>query len=86
MNRHPLSPGGNTLVVLDTCVLLPSRLSDVLFDLMLAGLRFNNARLIEGYGGATAKREISFALVYSAILFPGHRLKRAVYHVGSEPS
>ena len=49
MNRHPLSPGGNTLVVLDTCVLLPSRLSDVLFDLMLAGQSFNNAHLIEGY-------------------------------------
>ena len=41
MKRHPLSPGGNTLVVLDTCVLLPSRLSDVLFDLMLAGLYFS---------------------------------------------
>lgn len=40
MERHPLSPGGNTLVVLDTCVLLPSRLSDVLFDLMLEGLYF----------------------------------------------
>jgi hypothetical protein len=32
MHRHPLSPGGNTLVIFDTCVLLPSRLSDVLFD------------------------------------------------------
>ena len=40
MQGHPLSPGGNTLVILDTCVLLPSRLSDVLFDLMLAGLYF----------------------------------------------
>ena len=40
MNRHPLSPGGNTLVILDACVLLPSRLSDVLFDLMLEGLYF----------------------------------------------
>jgi hypothetical protein len=40
MDRHPLSPGGNTLVILDTCVLLPSRLSDVLFDLMLHGLYF----------------------------------------------
>ena len=40
MERHPLSPGGNTLVILDTCVLLPSRLSDVLFDLMLEGLYF----------------------------------------------
>ena len=40
MDRHPLSPGGNTLVILDTCVLLPSRLSDVLFDLMLEGLYF----------------------------------------------
>lgn len=40
MDRHPLSPDGNTLVILDTCVLLPSRLSDVLFDLMLEGLYF----------------------------------------------
>jgi hypothetical protein len=40
IDRHPLSPGGDTLVVLDTCVLLPSRLSDVLFDLMLEGLYF----------------------------------------------
>lgn len=40
VDRHPLSPGGNTLVLLDACVLLPSRLSDVLFDLMLAGLYF----------------------------------------------
>lgn len=40
MDLHPLSPGGNTLVILDTCVLLPSRLSDVLFDLMLEGLYF----------------------------------------------
>ena len=41
MNRHPLSPGGNTLVVLDACVLLPSRLADVLFDLMLEGLYYS---------------------------------------------
>ena len=41
MNQHPLSPGGNTLLVLDSCVLLPSRLSDVLFDLMLEGLYFS---------------------------------------------
>ena len=40
MDGHPLSPGGNTFVLLDACVLLPSRLSDVLFDLMLAGLYF----------------------------------------------
>jgi hypothetical protein len=40
MDRQPLTPGGNTLVILDTCVLLPSRLSDVLFDLMLEGLYF----------------------------------------------
>ena len=40
MDRHPLSPGGNTLVIFDTCVLLPSRLSDVLFDLMLEDLYF----------------------------------------------
>ena len=41
IDRHPLTPGGNTLVILDTCVLLPSRLSDVLFDLMLEGLYFS---------------------------------------------
>jgi PIN domain len=35
---HPLSPGGLSLVVLDTCALLPPRLSDVLFDLALEGL------------------------------------------------
>jgi hypothetical protein len=35
---HPLSPGGVTLVVLDTCALLPPRLSDVLFDFALEGL------------------------------------------------
>jgi hypothetical protein len=35
---HRLSPGGDTLVVLDTCALLPPRLSDVLFDLALEGL------------------------------------------------
>ncbi|MCW2314458.1 hypothetical protein [Rhodoferax antarcticus] len=40
IDHHPLSPGGNTLVIMDTCVLLPSRLSDVLFDLMLGGLYF----------------------------------------------
>ena len=40
MNHHPLSPGANTLVILDACVLLPSRLSDVLFDLMLDGLYY----------------------------------------------
>ena len=38
MADHPLSPGGDTLVVLDTCALLPPRLSDVLFDLALEGL------------------------------------------------
>lgn len=31
MDRHPLNPGGNTLVILDICVLLLSRLSYVLF-------------------------------------------------------
>ena len=40
IDHHPLSPGGNTLVILDACVLLPSRLSDVLFDLMLEDLYF----------------------------------------------
>jgi len=40
MSRHPLTPAGNTLVILDACVLLPSRLSDVLFDLMLEGMYF----------------------------------------------
>ena len=38
MTKHPLSEGGFTYVLLDTCVLIPSRLSDVLFDLMLDGL------------------------------------------------
>ena len=35
---HPLSPGGATLAILDANVLLPPRLSDILFDLALAGL------------------------------------------------
>lgn len=35
---HPLSPNGLTHVVLDANVLLPPRLSDILFDLCLAGL------------------------------------------------
>lgn len=35
---HPLSPGGRTLAVLDTNVLLPPRLSDLLFDMFLTGL------------------------------------------------
>ncbi|MBA4178137.1 MAG: hypothetical protein C0505_16510 [Leptothrix sp. (in: Bacteria)] len=38
MADHPLSPGGFSLAVLDTCALLPPRLSDVLFDLALEGL------------------------------------------------
>lgn len=37
-NDHPLSPGGLTHALLDTNVLLPPRLSDVLFDLCLEGL------------------------------------------------
>ena len=37
-SRHPLSDGGATLAVLDANVLLPPRLSDMLFDLHLAGL------------------------------------------------
>ena len=55
MNRHPLSPGENTLVILDACVLLPSRLSDVLFDLMLEGLYF-------AYWTADATKEMLDAL------------------------
>ncbi|MBP1203164.1 hypothetical protein JOD97_001178 [Duganella sp. 1411] len=35
---HPLSPGGATHALLDANVLLPPRLSDVLFDLCLEGL------------------------------------------------
>jgi len=37
-NDHPLSPGGATLAILDANVLLPPRLSDLLFDLALEGL------------------------------------------------
>jgi hypothetical protein len=36
--RHPLSNGGATLAILDANALLPPRLSDMLFDLHLAGL------------------------------------------------
>src|SRR5471030_2476928 len=35
---HPLSPGGITHALLDANVLLPPRLSDVIFDLCLEGL------------------------------------------------
>lgn len=35
---HPLSPGGTTHALLDANVLLPPRLSDMLFDLFLEGL------------------------------------------------
>ena len=35
VKHHPLSAEGDTLAVLDACVLLPPRLSDVLFDLYL---------------------------------------------------
>jgi len=37
---HPLSPCGSTYCVLDANVLLPARLSDVLFDLHAVGLYF----------------------------------------------
>ncbi len=37
-HRHPLSPGGSTYAILDTNVLLPPRLSDILFDLHGQGL------------------------------------------------
>jgi hypothetical protein len=36
--RHPLSPGGRTYALLDANVLVPPRLSDILFDLCLEGL------------------------------------------------
>ncbi|ATQ74612.1 hypothetical protein CR152_08830 [Massilia violaceinigra] len=35
---HPLSPGGTTHALLDANVLLPPRLSDILFDMCLLGL------------------------------------------------
>ena len=38
MVDHPLSPGGETYAILDTNVLLPPRLSDVLFDLQQTGV------------------------------------------------
>ena len=38
MPKHVLSPGGETLAILDANVLLPPRLSDILFDLFLEGL------------------------------------------------
>ena len=42
MPDHPLSPGGETFALLDASVLLPPRLSDVLFD--LAGQRLFHPR------------------------------------------
>ena len=38
MADHPLSPGGETYAVPDANVLLPPRLSDVLFDLQQTGI------------------------------------------------
>jgi hypothetical protein len=38
--EHPLSPGGTTYAILDANVMLPARLSDVLFDLHAVGLYF----------------------------------------------
>lgn len=70
---HPLSPGGATLVILDANVLLPPRLSDLLFDCALAGLycpRWTQAiedEFIEHFGevaltkGRQARREAAAA-------------------------
>lgn len=38
VHEHPLSPGGTTYALLDTNVLLPARLSDMLFDCASQGL------------------------------------------------
>ena len=40
MTRNALSPAGETFAVLDANVLIPPRLSDILFDLALAGLYY----------------------------------------------
>lgn len=46
---HPLSPGGSTLAVLDANVLLPPRLSDILFDMFMVGLYYPRwTQTIEG--------------------------------------
>ena len=67
---HPLSPGGSTLAIMDANVLLPPRLSDLLFDCALAGLycpRWTQdieAEFIEHFGevvltkGKQARREV----------------------------
>ena len=48
-NDHPLSPGGSTLAVLDANVLLPPRLSDILFDMFMVGLYYPRwTQTIEG--------------------------------------
>ena len=40
MKRNALSPDGETFVIMDANVLIPPRLSDILFDLALAGLYY----------------------------------------------
>lgn len=40
MPDHPLSPGGETLAILDANVLIPPRLCDILFDLFLEDLYY----------------------------------------------
>lgn len=71
---HPLSPGGVTLAVLDANVLLPPRLSDILFDFALAGLycprwtQAIEAEFIQHFGevvltkGKQARRDIAAAV------------------------
>lgn len=70
---NPLSPGGATLAILDANVLLPPRLSDLLFDCALAGLycprwtQAIEAEFIQHFGkvvltkGKQARRKVAAA-------------------------
>ena len=69
MPDHPLSPGGETFALLDTSVLLPPRLSDVLFD--LAGQKLFHPRW-------SAKIENEFLDNWADVVTPKPALPQAV--------
>ena len=82
MPDHPLSPGGETLAILDANVLLPPRLSDILFDLFLDGLYFPRwteaieAEFIKNYGHVVlAKNKTESKAIRAAAANPAHIAK-----------
>lgn len=68
--EHPLSPGGTTLVILDANVLLPPRLSDILFDLFLEGTYFPRW---------TVTIEQEFIRNYGRVVLAASRLKGSAF-------